>query len=123
MRFISPLIATILFSLISVGCTSASREGLPPGSPFLVEGVVKPEALPQGIAVGDVSGHSAVLWARTEGPAIVHIEWAPASAWDAAEKMGTAVWPLLRTNRMATTAERDFTATIPLYRRFLTTSR
>ncbi len=114
MGFIAPLIATILLSLITVGCMSASREGLPPGSPFLAEGVVKPEALPQGIAVGDVSGHSAALWARTDGPAMVHIEWAPASAWDAAEKMGTAVWPILRTNRVTTAAESDFTATIPV---------
>lgn len=114
MRFITPLIATILLPLMLVGCTSASREGLPSGSPFLAAGVVTPEALPQGVAVGDVTGHSALVWARTDGPATVDIEWAPASAWDAAEKMGTAVWPILRTHQTTMTAESDFTATIPL---------
>ncbi|NOS78787.1 MAG: hypothetical protein HOP35_12660 [Nitrospira sp.] len=114
MRFITPLIATILLSLISTGCTSASREGLPPGSPFLAVGVVKPEVLPQGVTVGEVTSRGALLWVRTEGPALVQVEWAPPSVWEVTSKMASAVAPVARTARMSTGPEADFTVTIPL---------
>lgn len=114
MRFFTPLITTLLLSLIPIGCTSASREGLPPGSPFLDVGVMKPEVLPQGIAVGDVTSRGALLWVRTEGPASVQVEWAPSSVWQSTSKMATAVAPVARTVRMTTGPETDFTVSIPL---------
>src|SRR5437879_2198719 len=53
-------------------CVSESREGLPPGSPF-AESVAPVAAigtnpLPQGIAVGDVTSQSPLLWFRSEAP-------------------------------------------------------
>lgn len=114
MRHLMLLASSILLSLISISCTSASREELPPGSPFLAAGVVKPDILPQGITVGDVTSHGALLWVRTEGPAFVQVEWAPPSVWDSAAKMASAVVSVARTARMATGPETDFTVTIPL---------
>lgn len=107
-------ISSALLALVSVGCTSASREGLPPGSPFREAVVVNPDVLPQGIAVGDVTSQGALLWVRTEGPASVQVEWAPPTVWDATVKMATAVAPVARTARMTTGPETDFTVTIPL---------
>lgn len=114
MQHLAVLVPTILLALVSASCTSASREGLPPSSPFRVVGVVKPDVLPQGIAVGDVTARGALLWVRTEGPAFVQVEWAPPSVWEAASKMASAVAPVARTARMLTGPETDFTVTIPL---------
>ena len=95
-------------------CVSASREGLPPGSPFVETDAVSNNLLPQGIAVGDVTSQSALLWLRTDGPMMVQVEWAPVSVWDFVSKMGTAVAPVARTSRFTTGSETDFTLTIPL---------
>lgn len=108
------LVSSILLVLLSAGCTSASREGLPSSSPFRASGVVKPDVLPQGITVGDVTSHGALLWVRTEGPALVQVEWAPLPVWESASKMASAVAPVARTARMTTGPETDFTMTIPL---------
>ena len=114
MRHLIFLVSSVLLSLISISCTSASREGLPPGSPFRASVVMKPEVLPQGITVGDVTAHGAQLWVRTEGPGLVQVEWAPSSVWEAASKMASVVAPVARTARMTTGPETDFTVTIPL---------
>ncbi|NJN37056.1 MAG: hypothetical protein HC794_08360 [Nitrospiraceae bacterium] len=72
------------------------------------------DLLPQGVAVGDVSSHRALLWLRTDGPASVQIEWAPPSLWEAASKLATVVAPVPRTAFLATTVETDYTLTVPL---------
>ncbi|MBK9308155.1 MAG: alkaline phosphatase D family protein [Nitrospira sp.] len=72
------------------------------------------ELLPLGMAVGDVSSHRALLWLRTDGPASVQIEWAPLSLWETASKLGTVMAPVPRTTFLATTAEADYTLTVPL---------
>jgi alkaline phosphatase D len=102
----------ILVSLSS--CTAASREGLPPGSPFAETADTSTNLLPQGIAVGDVTSQSALLWLRTDGPMMVQFEWAPVAAWDIVSKMGTAVAPVARTPLFMTGPETDFTLAIPL---------
>ena len=91
------------------GCVSASREGLPPGSPFAETAAASANLLPQGIAVGDVMSQSALLWLRTNGPMMVQFEWAPVAAWDVVSKMGTAVAPVARTPLFTTGPETDFT--------------
>jgi len=72
------------------------------------------DLLPQGIAVGDVSSQSAVLWLRTDGPASVQIEWATVSRWERASKFATVMAPVSRTESIMTTAETDYTLIIPL---------
>ncbi|HEX2054905.1 MAG TPA: alkaline phosphatase D family protein [Nitrospiraceae bacterium] len=59
--------------LAGIGCSPSHLPGLPPGSPFAEAGA--PGSLfPQGVAIGDVSNQSVVLWLRTEGPARIGIE-------------------------------------------------
>ena len=114
MQFPFRLVCLLILALISLRCTSPSREGLPPDSPFREAVVLAPDVLPQGIAVGDVAATRALLWMRTEGPAMVQVEYAPPSVWGKASKLATAVAPVARTARLTTTPEADFTVTIPL---------
>ncbi|MCP9446976.1 MAG: alkaline phosphatase D family protein [Nitrospira sp.] len=111
-------VALLLFAWMVVwgtpGCVSPSREGLPPSNPFLAPIVLAEDLLPQGMAVGDVSSSSAVIWVRTDGPALVQIEWATPAQWEAVSKMGTARAPVPRTNRLATTSETDYTLSVPI---------
>jgi len=111
----------IFFLLLSVlvtlsSCVSASREGLPPGSPFAETAVISANLLPQGIAVGDVTSQSALLWLRTDGPMMAQIEWGTVAVWDSLSKTGTAVAPVARTSLFTTGQETDFTLAISLER-------
>ena len=114
MRLLRILPFCALSFLLMVSCTSASREGLPPGSPFAEPVVRTPEILPQGIAVGEVTAQGALLWTRTDGPAMIQVEYAPPSVWEKVAGMATAVAPVARTARLETTAETDYTVAIPL---------
>lgn len=114
MRLLRILPFCALSFLLMVNCTSASREGLPPGSPFAEPVVRTPEILPQGIAVGEVTAQGALLWTRTDGPAMIQVEYAPPSVWEKVAGMATAVAPVARTARLETTAETDYTVAIPL---------
>ncbi len=97
-----------------VSCGASSNESV--RSSRLSEGkpLVGSDVLPQGIAVGDVSSQSALLWLRTDGPASVQIEWATVSRWEQAAKFATVVAPVSRTESIMTTAETDYTHIIPL---------
>ena len=107
------ILAIFLVALISLpSCVSASREGLPPGSPFAETAATS--LLPQGIAVGDVTSESALLWVRTDGPMTVQFEWAPVAAWDLVSKMATAIAPVARSPLFTTGQETDFTLAVPL---------
>jgi alkaline phosphatase D len=110
----SRVLYACLSVLLPLSCTSPSREGLPPDSPFRDTVVLAEELLPQGIAIGDVTATGALLWVRTEGPAYVQVEWAPPSVWERASKLATVTTPVARTPRMTATAETDFTLSIPL---------
>ncbi len=104
--------STAIF-LFMVGCTSASKEGLPPGSPF-VEPVGEPVLLPQGTAVGDVDSHSAILWLRTEGLKAVVVEWAPVESWEQAAAMASVKTAVFRSARYVTGPYNDFTLSLSL---------
>jgi alkaline phosphatase D len=99
------LFSTTLASLSS--CAAASREAPAGGAADL---------LPQGVAVGDVTSQSALLWLRTDGPKIVQFEWASVAAWDLVSKMATAVAPVARTPLFTTGPETDFTLAVPIER-------
>lgn len=114
MRNFLHALLTVVLTAMSLSCAPSYREGLPLQSPFAEPVVVRPELLPQGLAVGDVTAHGALVWVRTDGPATVQVEWATPSVWEAASKMATAVSPVARTPRLATSADHDFTAAIPL---------
>jgi alkaline phosphatase D len=108
------LLSVFLLAISPVSCVSPSREGLPPNSPFGDSVVLAADLLPQGIAVGDVSATSAVLWVRTDGPATVQVEWAAPSLWEKVSKLGTAMAPVPRTAELVATADTDYTLSIPL---------
>jgi alkaline phosphatase D len=99
---------------LSVNCAAPLQAGLDPNNPSKESVVLAEDLLPQGIAVGDVGSNSALLWVRTDGPAIVQVEWATPSAWETISKMATVVAPVARTARLATDADSDFTLTIRL---------
>ncbi|MDX2252441.1 MAG: alkaline phosphatase D family protein [Nitrospira sp.] len=108
------LLPVCLLAVGHISCVSPSREGLPPNSPFGNAVVLATDLLPQGIGVGDVSATSALLWVRTDGPATVQVEWATPAMWDMASKLATAMAPVPRTAELTSTADTDYTLSIPL---------
>ena len=114
MRGLCLLVSVFLLAAVPVGCASPSRDELPPSSPFRVSVVLAADRVPQGMAVGDVTAHDAILWVRTEGPASVYVEWALPSIWEKVSLMGTVIAPVSRTNPLVTSAEADYTLSIPL---------
>jgi alkaline phosphatase D len=110
-----PLHLLLLAALVSFSsCAATHREGLPPGSPFAETAAISTNLLPQGIAVGDVTSQSALLWLQTNRPMVVQVEWAPVAAWDVVSKMATAVAPVARSPLFTTGSESDFTLAVPL---------
>ncbi len=110
--FLSAGILLLVSSL--VGCPAFSGERVRSSSSSEGTPFVGSDFLSQGVAVGDVSSQSALLWLRTDGPASVQIEWATVSRWERASKLATVVAPVSRTASITTTAETDYTLTIPL---------
>ncbi|MBM4132188.1 MAG: hypothetical protein FJ245_00320 [Nitrospira sp.] len=95
-------IGLILLS-VGQGCVSDSRPGLPPSGPFSEQPMPTEAPLPQGVAVGDVTDRSAVIWVRTDGPARVQVVWSPDRQPE-----------ILSQSAVATTVgERDFTLAVP----------
>ncbi|MDF0665945.1 MAG: alkaline phosphatase D family protein [Nitrospira sp.] len=106
---------SLVLAALPTSCSSwAERD--PGGSSPGNSSALRTDFLPQGVAVGDISSDSALLWLRTEGPAIVQVEWASLSAWEQASKLATVREPVSRTAKLTTTAETDYTVTIPLER-------
>ena len=99
--------------LVLPGCVSASREGLPPGSPFIEQAELAKLSLPDGTAVGDITSHSAELWLRTDGSKQVQIEWASVEAWKKISAMASMQSAAARTSPQVTGPETDFTLKIP----------
>jgi len=97
--------------LALTACVSASREELPPGSPFVDQAEFEKPSLPDGTAVGDVTSHSAELWLKTDGSREVQVEWASVDAWKRFSAMASAQSPAERTPPVRTGPETDYTRT------------
>lgn len=108
------LTGSLTLVALSMGCAAFSGESVRINSSAEERSFLDLELLPQGIAIGDVSSERALLWLRTDGPAWVRVEWAPLSLWEQASKLATAVAPVPSTAFIATTAETDYTLTVPL---------
>ncbi|TKB91373.1 MAG: hypothetical protein E8D40_10595 [Nitrospira sp.] len=104
----------LLLGSFLVGCPAFSGERVRSSSSSEGTLFVGSDFLSQGVAVGDVSSQSALLWLRTNGPVSVQIEWATISRWEQASKLATVVAPVSRTVSITTTSETDYTLTIPL---------
>lgn len=99
--------------LAVLSCTSPSREGLPPGSPFAPPSASTSKVLPQGVAIGNVTSRSALLWLRTDGPMRVQVEWASVAVWEAVSEKAGDLAHVARTPLFMTGPDADFTLTIP----------
>lgn len=93
--------------VVHLGCLHADRSDLPAGNPFADETQIK-SLLAQGIAVGDVTSDSAVLWTRTDGPALVRIEYAPVHTEEQEQKASRRQASLKTVSPVETSAEQDF---------------
>ncbi len=116
MRAYIGLIGAFLVTTFSLSCASPSPEGNQASpsrgeSTFLVV-----DLLPQGVAIGDVSLDRAWLWLRTDGPAVVQVEWAPLTVWEQVATTASDVASVARTARLKTAAETDYSMTIQLDR-------
>lgn len=105
--YLSSLVCAGL-AAVSLSCAPSYREGLPPQSPFADPAFASPALLPQGIAVGDVTADSAVVWFRTEGTVMAQVEWEPlAVSTGASARVVTA-----KTPRFQVGPETDFTSQV-----------
>ncbi|MEW6542623.1 MAG: alkaline phosphatase D family protein [Nitrospirota bacterium] len=107
------LLASALALAVPVhGCTSESRPGLPPNSPFADATVGTDRLLSHGVAAGDVTADSALVWFRTNGPARSQVEWWPEDGQMGSQSMRSAA--PIRSAVVATSRARDFTAAVRL---------
>jgi alkaline phosphatase D len=116
MRIIPRRLAAILlgFAMMWVGCSVSYLPGLPPGSPFAEAQTPSPSLLSQGIAVGDVSSHSALLWVRTDGPARITVYYGPVAPESEAGLQALHSPGPRSEAAYETTASQDYTLTISL---------
>jgi len=63
-------------------------------------------AVSHGVATGDVTSDSAVLWFRTDGPAQIEVRFAAVHEWEQAARV--------KTERVFMKADQDFTMKLPL---------
>jgi alkaline phosphatase D len=113
MLFLALSLSLVVF-IFMASCAPASREGLPPGSPFADVTASAEPLLPEGTAVGDITSQSALLWLRTTGPKSVQVEWASVEAWKKISAMASVQSAAARTPVVTTGPETDYTLAIPL---------
>ncbi|MDQ6733029.1 MAG: hypothetical protein M3Z35_02760, partial [Nitrospirota bacterium] len=92
----------ICFVLLTggLGCEPSYHPGLPPGSPFAGE-VASASLLTHGVATGEVTGHSALVWLRTNSASTAQVEWLDGNR-------------SFRSAAIQTTKDQDYTAIVLL---------
>lgn len=98
-----PAIVTLLLSIMS--CSSSASSGLHPDS---LTGSIS-----HGVASGDVTSNSALIWLRTDGPAQGQVQLATSADWERVES-GNAQQPSLKTVQFSSGKEHDFTVKVPI---------
>jgi alkaline phosphatase D len=71
-------------------------------------------AVSHGIATGDVSSDSALVWFRTDGPAQVEVRFTTVNDWERFVLGGAQQQSSMKTEQFFTKEEQDFTLTVPL---------
>lgn len=113
--FYNMVIAVTVWSFIT-GCAPSYRSGLPADSPFSEAMSPVSNLLPQGVAVGDVGPHSALVWLRTQEPTQIQIEYAPVVEWRA-PSAGSDHLPVLgKTPLFRASTDHDLTLNVSLDR-------
>lgn len=107
----APVVLALLAALQN--CAPAYRPGLPPSSPFPANDALADGVLALGVATGDVTDRSALVWFRTVGPSEARVEWVPEGVLAPDGSWNFSAGSAARTV-VTTTQEHDFTATVPL---------
>jgi alkaline phosphatase D len=103
-----PLATALAGVLFLAACEPSYKPGLPPGSPFVDQG---PAHVTHGVAAGDVTADSALIWTRTTGPAQVRVTWQRDE--ERVGHNGTAE-PAGASATASAVADRDFTVLVPV---------
>lgn len=113
---INPAITFIAVSLLLsvVNCSSSSHPGLHPASPLANPSSPLTGAVSHGVATGDVTSHSALIWFRTDGPTEVEVRFATVHDWKRFELGGAQEQSSVKTEQFITKKEQDFTLKVPL---------
>jgi alkaline phosphatase D len=114
MRLLFLFVGLIAVCPVLSGCPAWSGQSIGSQDSSEEHSVSSSGLLPQGVAIGDVSSQRALLWLRTDGAAVVRVEWAPLSVWGQVSTSATVVAPISKTVLLKTGAETDYTLTIPL---------
>jgi len=104
----------LLSLAVLAACPSPSREALPSDGPFSETTVLREKLLPEGLAVGDVTSRSALLWLRTDGSKAVQVLWGSVEAWEKMTAMPSVKPPVSHSPVFVTGPYTDFTLSIPL---------
>ena len=114
-------LASLAVALVSVGfllsvvnCSSLSHPGLNTGGPFAEASPSLTGAVSQGVATGDVTSHTALVWLRTEGPAQGQVRFATLNDWERFASGGAQQQSSVKTEQFTSKKEQDFTLKIPL---------
>ena len=71
-------------------------------------------AVSHGVATGDVTSDSALVWFRTDGPAQVEVRFATVNDWERFELGGAQQQSSMKSEQFSTKEEQDFTLKVPL---------
>lgn len=109
------LLALCLVAVAALtSCTSASSEVFHSDRPIPQTTAPTETLLPEGLAVGDMTSRSAVLWLRTDGSKAVQVLWAPLDDWKKMGAMASVRPAVPETPVLVTRPETDFTLSVPL---------
>lgn len=110
-RFSSAITVLSIGLFLSVANCTPSHPGLRTDSPNAASSVTG--ALSQGVATGDVTNHSALVWFRTDGPAQVEVRFATVNDWQRFASGDKQYQSSITTEQFTTKKEQDFTLKIP----------
>lgn len=115
-RFTDPAIILISIGLwlSVVNCSSPSLPGFPQDSPFDKASPSLTGAVSHGVATGDVTSDTALVWLRTDGPTQVEFRFDTVNNWERFELGGAQRQPSVKTEQFTTKKEQDFTLKVPL---------
>jgi len=115
-RFTNPAITLISIGLLLsvVSCSSQSHPDLDPGSTFDKPSSSLTGAVSHGVATGDVTSDSALVWLRTDGPAEVEVRFATVNNWEQFELGRAQQQSSVKTKQFTTKKEQDFTLKVSL---------
>ena len=114
-------LASLAIALISVGfllsvvnCSSSSHSGLDAGSRLAETPPSLSGAVSQGVATGDVTSRTALVWLRTDGPAQGEVRFATVNDWEQFKSGGAQQPSSVKTVQFTSQKEQDFTLKVSL---------